>query len=144
MNSPKIRIAVLDSNPKSRKHLVKLLGKQPDISVIAETETGLPGIKVVEESKPDVILIDNNHPFTDGLETTEMIVSRFPDTRVIVLSMQSKSTMLPLNSKHTMTASSCQTWACFPLCENCSTKEILAAIRDGFPGVKDAEHEMIP
>jgi DNA-binding NarL/FixJ family response regulator len=134
MNSPKIRIAVLDSNPKSRKHLVKLLGKQPDISVVAETETGLAGIKVVEENKPDVILIDNNNPFTDGLETTEMIVSRFPDTRVIVLSMQSKSTM---------TASSCQTWACYPMCEKCSAKEILATIRDGFPGVKDAEDEII-
>jgi DNA-binding NarL/FixJ family response regulator len=123
MNSPKIRIAVLDSNPKSRKHLVKLLGKQPDISVVAEAETGLAGIKVVEENKPDVILIDNNHPFTDGLETTSMIVSRFPDTRVIVLSMDSKSTM---------TASSCQTWACYPRCENCTDKEILAAIREGY------------
>jgi DNA-binding NarL/FixJ family response regulator len=135
MNSPKIRIAVLDSNPESRKHLVKLLGKQPDISVVAEAETGLAGIKVVEENKPDVILIDNNNPFTDGLETTEMVVSRFPDTRIIVLSLHSKSSM---------TASSCQTWACYHLCENCSTKEILAAITDGCPGVKDAEDEMIP
>ena len=58
MNSPKIRIAVLDSNPKSRKHLVKLLGNEPDINVVAESETGLAGIKVVEEQKPDVILID--------------------------------------------------------------------------------------
>jgi DNA-binding NarL/FixJ family response regulator len=135
MNSPKIRIAVLDSNPKSRKHLVKLLGKQPDISVVAEAETGLAGIKVVEENKPDVILIDNNNPFTDGLETTEMVVSRFPDTRIIVLS---------LNSKSSMTASSCQTWACYPMCTNCSTKEILTAITNGFPGVKGAGHEMIP
>jgi two-component system, NarL family, response regulator DegU len=135
MDSPKIKVAVIDDNPKFRKHLVKLLGKQPDISVVAEAETGLAGIKVVEENKPDVILMDKNNPFTDGLEATEMIVSRFPDTKILVLSMHSKSTM---------TASSCQTWACYSLCENCNTKEILAAIRDGFPGGKDAEDEMIP
>ena len=76
-------------------------------------------------------MLDNSNPFTEDLETTEMIVSRFPDTRIIVLSMDSKNTMLTLHSKHTMTASSCQTWACFPMCENCSTQEILAAIRDG-------------
>ena len=131
MESPMIRVAIIDDNPKFRKHLRKLLGKEPDISIMAETETGLTGIKVLEDNRPDVILMDKEKPFTEGLETTEMIVSRFPDTRIIVLSMDSKNTMLPLHSKHTMTASSCQTWACFPMCENCSTQEILAAIREG-------------
>ena len=121
MNSPKIRIAVLDSNPKSRKHLVKLLGKQPDISVVAESETGLAGITVLEETKPDVILIDNNHPFTDGLETTEMVVSRFQDTRIIVLSMDRGSTIA---------GSSCFVGACFHVCQDCSFDEILAVIRE--------------
>ena len=123
MDSPKIKVAIIDDNPRFRKHLVKLLRKEPDISVVAEAETGLAGIKVLEEDEPDVILVDKEKPFTEGLETTEMIVSRFPDTKVIVLSMQSKSSM---------TASSCQTWACYPLCQDCTDKEILAAIRDGF------------
>jgi len=131
MNSSRIRVAILDSNPKFRKHLRKLLRKEADLDVVTEAEPGLAGVKEIEEQKPDVILLDNSNPFTEGLETTEMIVSRFPDTRIIVLSMDSKNTMLTLHSKHTMTASSCQTWACFPMCENCSTQEILAAIRDG-------------
>jgi two-component system response regulator DegU len=126
-----IRVAVIDDNPKSRKDLVKILGKEPDIRVVAEAATNLAGIREVEEQKPDVILLDNNNPFTDGLEGTEKIVSRFEDTRVIVLAMDSKSTLLPLHSKHTMSASSCQIGACFHLCQDCSTQEILAAIRDG-------------
>jgi DNA-binding NarL/FixJ family response regulator len=84
MNSPKIRIAVLDSNPKSRKHLVKLLGNETDLDVVAESEINLTGVSDVEEQKPDVILMDSNNAFTDGLETTEMVVSRFQDTRIIV------------------------------------------------------------
>lgn len=131
MDSPMIRIAVIESNPKFRKHLVKLLGKEPDIDVVAEVEANLAGIKEVEEQKPDVILMDSKQPFTEDLEITEMIVSRFPDTKVIVLSMDSKNILLPLHSKHTMTASSCQTWACYPLCQDCTDKEILAAIREG-------------
>ena len=123
MNSPKIRIAVLDSNPKSRKHLVKLLGNEADLDVVAESEINLVGIRDVEEQKPDVILMDGKNPFTDGLETTEMVVSRFQDTRIIVLSM---------DAGITMAGSSCFVGACFHVCQDCSFDEILAAIREGY------------
>lgn len=122
MDSSKIKVAVIDDSAKFRKQLVKLLGKHPDISVVAEAETGPAGIKEVEEHKPDVILMDKNNPFTEGLDTTSMIVSKFPNTRIIVLTMKSKGSM---------TASNCQTFACYSMCENCSTDEILAAIREG-------------
>lgn len=131
MDSPKIRVAILDSNPKSRKHLVKLLGKEDDLAVIAEAGTDLAGINEVEEHKPDVILVEGNEPFTDRIETTSFIVAKFPNTKVIVLSIDQRSTMLPLHSTHPTTASSCQTWACYSLCEKCTDKEILAAIREG-------------
>jgi len=134
MDLQKIRVAILDDDAKFRNHLVKLLGKQPDISVVTEAETGLAGINEIEAQKPDVILMDKKNPFRDGLEATEMIVSRFPDTRVIVLSMDSKSTM---------TASSCQTWACYPRCENCTDKEILAAIREGYQSKNGSDPKSI-
>ena len=76
MNSPKIRIAVLDGNPKSRKHLVKLLGNETDLDVVAVSEINLAAISDVEEQKPDVILMDSNNAFTDGLETTEKVCIR--------------------------------------------------------------------
>jgi DNA-binding NarL/FixJ family response regulator len=122
MNSPNIRIAVLDSNPKSRNHLVKLLGKQPDISVVAEAEIGLAGINAVEGQRPDVILMGIKEPFSENLETTSMIIGKFPDTRVILLSR---------HSKKSTAASFCEKWACYFLCEECTAKGILAAIKEG-------------
>lgn len=85
MDPKQIRVAILDDNPRFRKHLRGLLGKEPDINIVAEAEPGPAGTKAVEEHKPDVILIDKDRPFTENLEITEMIVSRFPDTRIIVL-----------------------------------------------------------
>jgi DNA-binding NarL/FixJ family response regulator len=123
MDTQQIRVAIVDDNSRFRKQLGKLLEKEPDICVVAEAETGPAGIKEVEEHKPDVILMDKNNPFTEGLDTTSMIVSTFPDTRIIVLSLQ---------SENSMTASKCQTFACYSMCENCSTEEILAAIRENY------------
>jgi len=135
MDSPKIRVAIIDDNAKFRKSLRDLLEKEPDICVVAESMASLDSMQLVGTHKPDVILMDSNQPFTEGLDATQMVVSKFPDTRIIVVSMHSKTSM---------TASSCLSWACYPMCENCSSKEILAAIRQGSPGVKDAAHEMIP
>jgi two-component system response regulator DegU len=122
MNSPKIRVAILDENAKFRKSLGKLLEKEPDIWVVAEAETGFDGIKEVEEHKPDVILMHNKQPFTEGFYATQKIVSKFQDTKVIVLSM---------DSGNTMTVSSCLVGACYHLCQDCNTEEILSAIREG-------------
>jgi two-component system response regulator DegU len=124
MKSPKIKIAIVDDKPIFRQSLRSFIEKEPDLGVVAEAEANLSGIKVVEEHKPDVVLMKNNMPFTDGLEDTKMVISRLPDTRVIILSRQSEKNM---------TATLCRTWACYHLCRKCSSQEILAAIREGLP-----------
>jgi DNA-binding NarL/FixJ family response regulator len=130
-----IRVAIVDDNPKFRKQLVKLLGKQPDIILVAEAGTNPAGIRELEAHQPDVILVGGREPFTERIEATSLVVSQFPKTRVIVLSIDQKTSMLPQHSAHTVTASKCQTFACYSLCENCSPDEILAAIREGFQPV---------
>jgi DNA-binding NarL/FixJ family response regulator len=117
-----IKVAIIDDQPETRKKLAQFVGKDPDLQVVAATETGSVGIREVEQCKPDVILMDKNNPFTEGLDTTSMVVSKFPDTRIVVVSMASKDSL---------TASKCQTWACYSICENCSTEEILSEIRKG-------------
>jgi len=121
MDSSQIRVAIIDDDPKSRKELAGLFQEEQDINIVAEAS--LAEVKEVENQKPDVILIDSMPPFIEGLETNEMVFSSFQDNRIIFLSRDS--------SGSTMTASECQTWACYPMCQNCSTQEILAAIREG-------------
>jgi DNA-binding NarL/FixJ family response regulator len=121
MDSEQIKVAIFNEHPRSGKELVKILGKAPDISVVAET--GIAGINAVEEKKPDVILVDSKQPFTEGIETTERIVSSFQDTRIIFLSQDS--------SGGSMTVSECLVGACYPLSQDSTDKDILAAIREG-------------
>jgi two-component system response regulator DegU len=130
MDTQQIRVAIVDEDPSFRKHLVKVLGKQPDIVVVAEVEATPAGISELEEQKPNVILVEGKEPFTERIEATSQVVSKYPNTRVIVLSIDQKESMLPLLSAHSVTASSCQTWACYSLCQKCSTRDILAAIRE--------------
>ena len=131
MDSQQIKVAIIDDNPGLRKHLVKVLGKQADIVVVADVEANPAGINEVEEHQPDIILVEGKEPFTEKIEATSQVVSKYPNTRVIVLSIDQNESMLPLLSAHSVTANSCQTWACYYLCQKCSTGDILAAIREG-------------
>jgi DNA-binding NarL/FixJ family response regulator len=131
MTSHQIKVAVIDDSPKTRKQLVKLVEGDPGLHVVVEAETDPAGISRLEEHQPDVILVGAREPFTERIEATGLIVSKFPNTRVIVLSIDQKTSVLPLHSTQNVTASSCQAWACYSLCQNCSTAEILAAIKEG-------------
>lgn len=117
-----IKVAIIDDRPKARKKLAQLVGKDPGLQMVAATDTGPAGIHALEEHKPDVILLDIKEPFSDSMETTSMFIGKFPDTRVILLSR---------HSKKSMSASLCEQWACFFLCDHCSTKGLLSAIKDG-------------
>jgi len=137
MDTQQIRVAIVDEDPKFRNHLVKLLRKEPGIRVVVEVAADPAGLSKLEEQKPDVILVEGKEPFTERIEATSRVVAKYPNTRVIVLSIDQKGLQMPLLSAHSVTASSCQTWACYSLCQKCSTEDILAAIREGHPPKKE-------
>ena len=59
------------------------------LSVVGEAEDGLQAVQLAEQFKPDVVIVDIMMPRLNGLETIRQITSRLPNTRCIVLSMQS-------------------------------------------------------
>jgi two-component system response regulator DegU len=64
-----------------------ILEKEPKLQVVAEAEDGLSAVQAVERHKPDVVLIDVGMPVINGIDATWVINSKFPDVRVIVLTM---------------------------------------------------------
>ncbi len=61
----------------------------PTVEVVAEAADGREAVRLVEERRPAVVLMDARMPVLDGLEATRLIKGRWPEVKVVVLSMYS-------------------------------------------------------
>jgi DNA-binding NarL/FixJ family response regulator len=82
-----IRVILADDHPVVRQGLRRLLETQPDLSVVAETGDGLETIRLVEQFRPDVLILDLMMPGLNGMEVTRQVMQNNPGIHVIVLSM---------------------------------------------------------
>jgi CheY-like chemotaxis protein len=82
-----ISIVVVDDHEVVREGITRILQDRPEMVVLANVESGWQAIEVVNESEPDVVLMDYSMPDMDGIETTRRIAAEHPDVRIIGLSM---------------------------------------------------------
>jgi DNA-binding NarL/FixJ family response regulator len=80
-----IRLMVVDDHATVRAGLTKLLEMNADITVVAQASDGDEAIELVGVHRPDVVLMDLSMRRMNGVEATQQIVNRWPDTRVIGL-----------------------------------------------------------
>ncbi len=85
-----IRVLVVDDHDLFRTGLASLLGSQPDIEVIAQASGGRMGVRLADELRPDVVLMDLRMPDIEGPEATREILERDPSTRVVALTVASE------------------------------------------------------
>ncbi len=57
------------------------------IRVVGHATDGLEALELVEELNPDVVLMDVSMPNMNGIETTKVFHDRYPDLKVLILSM---------------------------------------------------------
>ncbi len=81
------RIVIVDDHPMVAEGIQSILESYDDVEVIATLSDGQQIIDQVEALEPDVILLDLNMPGIGGLSTTEIILERRPETRILILSM---------------------------------------------------------
>jgi two-component system, NarL family, response regulator DevR len=81
----KTRILLVDDHAIVRLGLMTLLNDQPDMEVVAEASTAAEAVRAVEQSLPDVVLMDIRLPGEGGIEATRQIMARFPKSRVVML-----------------------------------------------------------
>lgn len=82
----KIRVLVVDDQNVVREGLVAILSFQSDIEVVGQASDGLQAAQMLNQAKPDVVLLDLVMPIQDGLTTIPQLKKLMPDVQILVLS----------------------------------------------------------
>lgn len=81
------RILIADDHTILRAGIRSLLDMEPDFQVVGEVDNGQDAVYQAGQLKPDLILSDLSMPKTNGTEAIERIKSRYPDIKILVLTV---------------------------------------------------------
>lgn len=114
-----IQLAIADDHQLFREGLRTIINAQSKHQVIIEASNGQLLIDQLKEKQVDVILMDLKMPVLDGIEATKLISKKFPDIKIIILSMHEDDKFI----LHML-----EQGAKGYLLKNCDPKELVQAI----------------
>jgi DNA-binding NarL/FixJ family response regulator len=82
-----IRILLADDHTLVRAGFRALINRMSEVEIVAEASDGEQALRLIEEHRPDIVLLDIAMPRLNGLEVTARVTAAFPAMRVIILSM---------------------------------------------------------
>jgi NarL family two-component system response regulator LiaR len=85
MDESSIKVLLVDDHEMVRIGLAAVLGTEDGIEVVGEAGNGHDGIRLAQEYKPEVVLMDLVMEGMDGIETTRRLLQIHPECKVIVL-----------------------------------------------------------
>ncbi len=86
-----IKILIVDDHKIFRDGLVSIFEQTPDIAVVGEASNGAQVLNILSTTPTDVILMDINMGQSDGIGTTQIVKEKYPQTKVLMLSMHNES-----------------------------------------------------
>lgn len=87
MTDAVVRVLVVDDNELLRAGIATVLASDPLVAVVAEAADGPAAVRMAQEHRPDVVLMDVEMPGGDGITATARLRDLVPDVRVLVLTM---------------------------------------------------------
>jgi pilus assembly protein CpaE len=83
-----IKVMIVDDVRETRDNVRRLLSLDEEVIVVGEAANGEEALLKVGKIKPDIILMDINMPVMDGITAAEQISLRFPQTGIIMMTVQ--------------------------------------------------------
>ncbi|MEQ2527526.1 response regulator transcription factor [Bacillaceae bacterium CLA-AA-H227] len=81
------KIVIIDDHQLFREGVKRILDFESSFEVVAEGDDGSEAVNLVEQYKPDVVIMDINMPTVNGVEATRQLIEKYPDSKVIILSI---------------------------------------------------------
>lgn len=83
----KYRIILAEDHVLMRKGIEKIIQENPELAVVGESSDGLELLHLLEESTPDMVILDISMPRLKGLEAIKIIKGLYPEVKILVLTM---------------------------------------------------------
>lgn len=84
------KIIIVDDHLLFRESIKLLIEKEGIGQVIAEAEHGLELLEQLRTNKPDLVIMDIDMPYMNGIEATKCALNLYPDLKVLLLTMMSE------------------------------------------------------
>src|SRR5689334_7622332 len=87
----KHEVFLVEDHPITREGLAQLINYQEDLHVCGVAGTAAKALWGIESQRPDLVMVDVSLPDGHGIELVKDIKARYPELRVLVLSMHDES-----------------------------------------------------
>ena len=87
VNSMPNRILIADDSPLMRRQIRAILERDPGIRICGEAENGVEALQQVQESRPDLVVLDLRMPVMNGLVATREIKKVAPNVVVLLFTL---------------------------------------------------------
>jgi DNA-binding NarL/FixJ family response regulator len=121
----KIRVLIADDHHLFREMLFHTLSEEEDIEVVGEACDGRDAIEKAKSLRPEIILLDINMPYVNGLEAIRVIKSEYPECKVVILTALEEDSYIFKFIKEGATGY---------LMKDTSAEEVIRAIRSAYSG----------
>lgn len=84
-----LKILLVDDHAILREGLRGLIAQDPETTVVGEAGNGAEAVRLAAELQPDLVIMDLTMPVMSGIDATRVITQRYPQMKVLALSMES-------------------------------------------------------
>ena len=88
MRERAVTVLTVDDQQVFRRAARKLIAATPGFLQVGEAASGRQALKLAEELRPDMVLVDVRMPDMDGLETTRRLAEMSPDAVLVLISLE--------------------------------------------------------
>jgi DNA-binding NarL/FixJ family response regulator len=82
------RVVIADDQPLMRAAIRDCVDAEPDLTVVGEAGDGATAVRLAEQLRPDVVVMDVRMPGMDGIETARRLADIADGAVVVLISLE--------------------------------------------------------